>query len=127
MIRRTSLLCLLTVMSLAVAGKTGIETARAGAAFDGAWTVKIMTDRGVCESIHRLNVDIHDGALAYSDPQTLQLHGHVSNDGAVQVHVVTGGQSANGTGHLTSNSGSGTWRGAGTSGACTGHWMAERA
>lgn len=123
---RISLLCLLTTMTLGAAGTTAVDSAAAGADFDGAWNVRIMTDRGVCESIHNLNVDIRDGALAYADPATLQLHGHVSSDGAVQVHVIAGGQSANGTGHLTTHSGSGTWRGASANGTCTGHWSAER-
>ncbi len=123
--KRISLLCLLTIMSFGVAGQTGIETARAGAAFDGAWTVMIMTQRGTCDSVQRLSIDIRDGAFEYSG-SSLELHGRVSNDGAVQVRVAAGGQNANGTGHLTFHSGSGTWHGAGTSGNCTGRWSAER-
>lgn len=123
--KRILMLCLLTVMSLGVAGQTAIESARAAATFDGAWTVMIMTQRGTCDSVHRLSIDIRDGALEYSG-SALELHGRVNNDGAVQVRVAAGGQNASGTGHLTTHSGSGTWQGAGTFGNCAGRWSAER-
>ncbi len=125
--RRILLLCLFTVMSLAVAGQTAIETASASAAFDGSWTVIIMTERGDCNNVPGLNVDIRDGTLAYSGSFSLELHGRVSNDGAVQVRVAAAGQSANATGRLSTRFGGGTWHGAGTGGACAGRWSAERA
>jgi hypothetical protein len=124
---RISLLCLSALMSVAVASQTGIEKAAAGENFDGSWTVSIMTDRGDCNAVQRLTVAIRDGALEYSGSSALELHGRVNNEGRVQVRVATNGQNANGTGHLTGTSGSGVWHGAGTTGTCTGRWMAERA
>ena len=46
--------------------------------------------------------------------------------GAVRVSVSAGGQSANGSGRLSRNSGGGVWRGQGNSGGCSGTWAAER-
>jgi hypothetical protein len=40
--------------------------------------------------------------------------------------VQSGSQSASGYGHLTKSRGGGVWRGEGTSGTCSGNWMAER-
>ena len=117
---------MMTVMSLAVASNSGIEPAAARSAFDGAWTVVILTDSGGCDTGQRLSVEIRDGALLYSGAASVELQGRVSNSGQVQVRVANGGQSANGIGRLSATTGNGTWRGAGSSGACAGRWSADR-
>jgi len=42
------------------------------------------------------------------------------------VSVAKGGQRANGSGRLSGNVGSGTWRGGGSSSGCSGSWTAEK-
>src|SRR5215470_7226813 len=124
--RSTSLVCLTAIMSLTLANKPVIEPAAARGAFDGTWAVVILTDSGTCDSGQRLSVEIRDGALVYSGAASVELQGHVNNAGQVQVRVTNGAQSANGTGRLSATAGSGTWRGAGSSGTCAGRWSAER-
>ena len=124
--KSTSLFGVITLMSLAIAGNAGIEAAAARTTFDGTWTVVILTDSGGCDNGQRLSVEIRDGALVYSGAASVELQGRVSNSGQVQVRVTNGAQSANGTGRLSATAGSGTWRGAGSSGTCAGRWSAER-
>jgi len=124
--KSTSLFGVITLVSLAIAGNAGIEAAAARSTFDGTWTVVILTDSGGCDNGQRMSVEIRDGALVYSGAASVELQGRVSNSGQVQVRVTNGAQSANGTGRLSATAGSGTWRGAGSSGTCAGRWSAER-
>jgi hypothetical protein len=124
--KSTLFVCLTAIMSLAIASNSGIEPAVARGAFDGTWAVVISTDSGGCDTGQRLSVEIRDGALLYSGAASVELQGRVNNAGLVQVRVANGGQSANGTGRLSATAGNGTWRGAGSSGACAGRWSAER-
>jgi len=124
--RSVSLFCLTAVSWLAIAGNSGVGPAAARSAFDGTWSVVISTDSGSCDTGQRLSVEIRDGILVYSGAASIELQGHVNNAGLVQVRVANGSQSANGTGRLSATAGSGTWRGAGSSGVCAGRWSAER-
>ncbi len=54
------------------------------------------------------------------------VQGGVSATGAIRVAVRSGNEWADGSGRLSGNSGSGVWRGEGTSGTCDGTWVAER-
>jgi len=68
-------------------------------AYDGQWSVLIVTNSGPCDR---------------------------ANNGAVKVRVWAGQQGASGTGRLSRTDGSGTWRGTGSMGTCSGVWSAER-
>ena len=57
-------------------------------------------------------------------PVTVQ--GRVAPNGTVRVVVQSGGSWADGSGRLSTTTGSGVWRGQGTSGLCEGIWQAER-
>lgn len=96
------------------------------AAFDGSWSVLIITNQGECDRGYRYGVRIGDGKVAYEGTADIQLSGTVSSGGAVSVTVRRGSQSATGTGRISANSGSGTWRGRGPNGECSGNWEAER-
>jgi len=124
--RSVSLFCLTAIISLAIASNSSVGPAAARSAFDGTWSVVISTDSGSCDTGQRLSVEIRDGILVYSGAASIELQGHVNNAGLVQVRVANGSQSANGTGRLSATAGSGTWRGAGSSGVCAGRWSAER-
>jgi hypothetical protein len=92
------------------------------AVYDGRWSVVIETERGACDRSYRVGVDIAKGTVSYGGTP----YGRVSGTGAVRVSLVMGDQQAQGAGRLRRTSGSGTWRGFGKVGACSGHWMAER-
>jgi hypothetical protein len=54
------------------------------------------------------------------------VSGRVSNSGAVSVVVSSSIGSARGSGHLSRNSGSGSWNGQSQQGRCSGVWSAQR-
>ena len=95
------------------------------AAYDGNWSVLIVTDSGTCDRAYRYALRIADGRVYYNDP-SFNVSGHVDARGNVSVGVSAGGQSANGIGHLSGDYGDGRWSGRSSTSACSGHWEAER-
>jgi hypothetical protein len=114
---------LLLVSSLACVALP--PNARARTAFDGDWSVLISTGNGSCAPSYRFGVRIFEGAIVYQDG-AVSLQGRVTPKGSVRVTVQSGGQSATGQGRLSMMGGGGVWRGQGTSGSCSGTWVAER-
>ena len=111
-------------MTVAIAGAIASDAAQASSAFDGGWSVRIVTNRGACDPDSSFGVEIRDGVVYGSGG--IPVHGRVAGNGAVTVSVASGQRSANGTGRLSGNSGGGTWRGVGSQGACSGRWSASR-
>ena len=83
-------------------------------------------DRGNCEPINRLTVDIRDGAMQYAGDSAVSIQGQVVNDGQVRVRLVRGDHKVTGSGRLSASSGAGTWHGTGLASSCAGRWSAER-
>ena len=109
---------------VAIAAATAADAAYARTSFDGPWNVQIMTQRGACDSGSSFGVQIRDGAVfGYGG---VDVRGRVAGNGAVQVRVSSGDQSASGSGRLSATSGGGTWRGVGSRGTCSGRWFASR-
>jgi len=111
------------LMSLTCITDPGGALART--AFDGDWSVVISTSNGACVSSYRSGVQIFEGAVV-AEGGAVNVQGRVTPKGAVKVTVQSGGQWASGHGQLTKNRGGGVWRGQGTSGVCSGTWIAER-
>lgn len=111
---------------LGSAGSAGISAAAQAAAFDGNWTVLIVTEKGECDRGYRYPVNVANGRVVYTGPTSVNLSGTVTPKGAVKVSIRMGDAGADGTGRLSASSGSGTWRGAGSGGTCAGRWEAER-
>ncbi len=93
-----------------------------GSAFDGRWSVVIETERGACDRSYRFGIDVVNGAVTYDGSP----YGRVTPKGAVRISLSMGDQHAEGGGRLSLTSGRGAWRGFGSAGACSGHWVAER-
>lgn len=100
--------------------------ALASSAFDGDWSVVIVTRGGDCDPSLRYAVTITDGAVLNGGGSPVDVRGQVTRSGAVQVSVQAGNQWASGSGRLGRNSGGGVWRGQGSAGACEGTWIAQR-
>jgi hypothetical protein len=98
----------------------------AATAYDGDWSVLIMTQVGGCDRAYRYGVRIANGDVVYDGGGPVDLQGHVAPNGAVQVSLAGAGQQAAGQGRLMRGTGSGTWHGEGTLGSCAGVWQAER-
>jgi hypothetical protein len=109
---------------LALATATADHAVSGGAArYDGSWSVVIQTTRGECPAATRAGIHIVGGKLE-GNAVVYQIDGRVAADGAIRVTVTAGGKSANGSGRLSNQAGSGVWR---TSlGECSGQWTAER-
>ncbi len=96
------------------------------APFDGPWSVLVITRSGACDPTYRYGVFISGGVVSYAGGAPVNLSGRVNSSGHVSVTVSSGPQYATGTGRLSRSSGSGTWRGQGPTGACSGVWSASR-
>jgi hypothetical protein len=115
--------CALLVAATAAMGSAGV--ASAASAYDGRWSVIIQTDRGGCDQAYRYGIAIVNGNVTYAGDNSFDIRGRVAGNGAVHVRVARGSSYADGHGRLSSDSGSGVWRGVG-SGVCSGRWFAER-
>jgi hypothetical protein len=96
---------------------------RGASPYDGVWSIVIQTTRGDCPAAIRAGVHISGGHVLANDI-SYSVEGHVAPNGALRVNVSAGGQGAGGFGHLSRNTGQGSWRT--RSGECSGRWTAER-
>ena len=100
--------------------------ATAQSAFNGTWSVLIVTNDGPCDRAYRYPVRVANGRVSYAGEADFTVAGRVSGNGAVNVTVSRGRQRASGSGRLAGASGSGTWRGSDSSATCSGSWTAEK-
>ncbi len=92
-------------------------------AYDGLWSVSIVTEKGDCDRGYRYPIRIQNGALANAGSVTaISINGKVQPTGAITVIVSSGSKSATGSGRLSGDLGEGRWSG----GECSGSWTAER-
>ena len=110
----------------ASAAKARKQVSQASGAFDGLWSVLIITEKGTCDRGYRYAVRIKGGRVGHADPggSSFRISGNVAGGGAARVSVARGNQSASGTGRMSRNAGSGRWQSG--KGECSGVWQAER-
>jgi hypothetical protein len=94
--------------------------------FDGEWSVVIITRDGACTPTLRYPLAISNGIVGNAGDTPVTVQGRVTPNGSVRVVVQSGGSWADGSGRLSTATGSGVWRGQGTAGMCQGTWQAER-
>jgi hypothetical protein len=117
-------LAVVSAMTAAIAAAPA--PAHAQAAFNGTWSVLIITDRGPCDRAYRYPLKVSNGRVSYAGQADFNVSGRVAANGAVEVTVSRRDQRATGKGRLGGGSGSGTWNGAGSSSGCSGTWTAEK-
>jgi hypothetical protein len=93
-------------------------------AYDGIWSVVILTKTGICDPSYRYPIRISNGNVQNAGNATVSITGKVGRNGTLIVNLSAGDQTATGTGRLTGRTGSGSWSGG--NGACAGVWQAER-
>jgi hypothetical protein len=108
----------------AIAFALAVPAAAASRAYDGSWSLSIVTDRGGCDRTYDFGVQIFNGIVSH--PNLVRLSGRVSAKGAVNVTVSVGDKHAAGSGRLSRTSGAGRWSGYAGSSRCSGHWTAQR-
>ena len=94
-------------------------------AYDGLWSVSILTDAGPCDPSARYPARIIGGQVTQADGDLgYQITGAVVESGAIAVTVSRSGHSATGTGRLRGVGGGGRWASDGNE--CSGTWSAMR-
>src|ERR1700683_2531188 len=79
-------------------------------AYDGLWSVSIITEKGDCDRGYRYPIRIQNGALASAGSVTaITINGKVQPTGAITVIVSAGSKSASGSGRLSGGLGGGAW------------------
>jgi hypothetical protein len=101
------------------------DMASAQRAYDGNWSVLIVTQSGNCDRAYRYGVSIRGGHVLY-DGGVVNFTGRVAPNGNVRVRVSSGSAFADGAGRLNRNAGQGQWNGQSAGSRCTGYWTAER-
>jgi hypothetical protein len=126
MIARLALAGLLALAAVPGASAAAKAKSRAAGAYDGLWSVLIITEKGTCDRGYRYAIRIKGGRVGHADPagSSFRISGSVAGGGAARVSVARGDQSASGTGRLSRTSGAGNWRS--SKGECSGVWQAER-
>lgn len=112
-----------TALSLFVTAAT-FERADARSAFDGSWSLTIVTQRGACDATYYFQVNINNGIVSH--PNLVRLRGRVAPNGAVRVSVAAGEKFASGSGRLNRSAGRGRWAGHSGRDRCSGYWTAQR-
>jgi hypothetical protein len=98
---------------------------RSTRAYDGLWSVSVVTLRGDCSRSYRYPLRIFNGRVLKADEDpNYQVYGAVAPGGWIVVTVARTSQTASGRGRLSRNYGRGWWRTA--SGECSGEWTAVR-
>ncbi|KQP41819.1 hypothetical protein [Methylobacterium sp. Leaf106] len=97
---------------------------REGGNFNGAWSVELVTESGICDSRYSYSVSVQDGQVRLiSSADRATMTGRVGTDGTVGLNVSNGSASGAASGRLKARSGSGTWK---VSPLCSGRWTARR-
>jgi len=109
-------------LGLAAVAAVGTLPAASAPSYDGVWSVVIITNSGSCDRAYRYPIRISNGAVLNEGASPATINGKVGNNGAVTVSVSGGGKTAQGSGRLHGNLGTGSWRG----GDCAGVWQAEK-
>lgn len=107
------------VFSAFVLSAAAAAPAMAQSAYDGLWTVTIVTKAGSCEPSTRSTLTVTDGKVSAAGAD---VSGRIGREGLVRVSI--GGAHANG--QLNGNAGSGKWNGASAGLPCSGRWEASR-
>lgn len=118
---------LMGIAAVAAFANVSMSGARAqGGAYDGLWSVLVITDQGeTCDRAYRYPVRIRGGKVGHTDPSSsFAIGGRVGAGGTVKVFVARGDKRADGVGRLTRAGGGGKWRS--SKGECSGRWTAER-
>jgi hypothetical protein len=93
---------------------------------DGSWSVLIVTEKGDCDRAYRYAVKIANGQVSYQGEAAIDMTGTVAPNGAITVSIRLGNKGADGSGHLSGQTGAGTWHSVGSNASCAGRWEAER-
>lgn len=104
-----------------VASSSAVE---ARSAYDGAWDLVFVTQRGTCDPSYNFTVNIINGVVSH--PNLVRFRGYVAKSGSVHASVTVQDKFASGSGKLSLMSGRGRWSGRAAGSRCSGYWIAQR-
>lgn len=112
---------------LAAAGLCVPALAADGTPHDGTWSVRMVTDQGLCDASYSYAIAVDDGGVRYipkagDGPATVS--GRIGADGAVALDIRRSLARVDASGRLAGGSGAGTWRLAML--GCSGRWTAQK-
>ncbi len=119
----TLTLAAMTCLALANSAEAATKRSASPNAYDGRWSVTVITERGPCDRASRISLGVRNGLIEISDSMA-QASGRVDPRGRVAVRVAQGSDELSAYGSLGTGSGSGKWRAPGKQ--CAGRWEAER-
>ena len=97
-------------------------TAATAGDFNGRWSVRLVTDSGVCDQSYNAILSVQNGQVSGGGGGA-SVSGAVSSGGSVSLGIRKGPASGTASGQLRGNAGSGTWQAAGM---CSGRWTARK-
>lgn len=99
------------------------KTVAVANAYDGTWSIEVITTAGACDRAYRYGVRIEKGEARYPGSD-FTITGRVAANGSVRAVISRGSSSADVVGRLGREGfGNGTWK---ANGGCSGNWNAER-
>jgi hypothetical protein len=95
--------------------------------FDGAWSVLLITESGICDRAYRYPVEVVKGTLHYragAGGSSFNFAGRIDRHGIVNVRISSGRNWVNAKGRLATRYGPGSWNSPSLN--CSGRWRADR-
>ena len=108
----------------ALLSASSMAAARGPLAYDGAWSLNFVTQRGACDPTYNFDVNISNGIVSH--PNLVKLRGRVTASGLVRASVTVQDKHAAGSGRLMKSYGRGNWKGQTANAQCSGYWTAQR-
>jgi hypothetical protein len=94
---------------------------------DGTWSIRMVTDAGICDRSYDYSIAIENGSVRYllapGDSPT-SVSGRIGPDGSVDLDIRRSIAKVDANGRLNGKSGAGTWK-LGMLG-CSGRWTAQK-
>ena len=108
----------------ALLSASSMAAARGASAYDGAWSLNFVTQRGACDPTYNFDVNISNGIVSH--PNLVKLRGRVTASGLVRASVTVEDKYASGSGRLSGTTGRGAWTGYSGQARCEGYWTAQK-
>lgn len=103
----------------------GSNTALAGLAYDGTWSVKVFAQAEECSLTRTLRLRVADGRVSWAGLFGPRAQGQVHQDGQIRIRLSHAGEVVDATGALAGRSGGGSWKSPTLH--CGGTWKAMKA
>ena len=105
------------------AGSLSPALASAAGAYDGNWSLSVVTEKGSCDG-YRWTVVVANGQVRQINDVPLQASGAISANGQARFQFVSSSDKVSVSGQMSAATGRGSWQS--PSRDCAGRWEASR-